>query len=176
MKLKILGWFFAISLIIISLWELSYTWAVRSHETDMQLKAEKIVKKQPGFSQLSADEKAALIKAKTDRLLDSTRDKDVYLGSTYQQCKENELNLGLDLQGGMSVTMDVSLEGLIRSLSNNPRDKQLLQALGSATAQKVNSESDYITLFSDAFIKQNGSGKLSSLFAKAGKEIGRAHV
>ncbi len=134
MKLKGLVWFFASALIIISLWELSYTWAVRNHESDMRQRAEKMVKKQPGFSQLSADEKEALINSRTDRMLDSTRDKSIYLGSTYQQCKENELNLGLDLQGGMSVTMDVSLEGLIRSLSNSPRDKQLAEALRTATA------------------------------------------
>ena len=58
--------------------------------------------------------------------------------------------LGLDLQGGMSVTMDVSLEGMIKSLSNNPKDAQLLSALRTATAQKASSEADYITLFSDA--------------------------
>jgi SecD/SecF fusion protein len=77
----------------------------------------------------------------------------------------------LDLQGGMSVTMDVSLEGMIKSLSNNPKDPTLLNALNTATASKVNSESDYITLFSDAYIKQNGGGKLSSIFAGPGKEV-----
>ncbi len=176
MKMKLLGWITAIFLTIICLWELSYTWAVRNHETKMHEKAEKIVKKQPGFTQLSADEKDALIKAKTDRLLDSTRDKNIYLGSTYQQCKENELNLGLDLQGGMSVTMDVSLEGLIRSLSNSPRDKQLNEALRTATAQKISSEADYISLFSEAYIKKNGAGKLSSLFAKAGKDADQNQI
>lgn len=77
----------------------------------------------------------------------------------------------MDLQGGMSVTMDVSLEGMIKSLSNNPKDPTLLNALNTATASKVNSESDYITLFSDAYIKQNGGGKLSSIFAGPGKEV-----
>ncbi|MEJ7675177.1 MAG: hypothetical protein WKF59_21355 [Chitinophagaceae bacterium] len=46
------------------------------------------------------------------------------------------LNLGLDLQGGMNVTMDVSLEGLIKSLSNNPKDPQLLSALNEANTLK----------------------------------------
>jgi len=63
------------------------------------------------------------------------------------------------------------LEGLIKSLSNNPRDLQLQAALKSATALKVSSEADYISLFGEAYIKQNGSGKLSSLFAGPGKEI-----
>ena len=169
MKLKGLVWFFTIALIVISLWELSYTWAVRSYEKDVRAQAERIVKKQ--YSNLSPEEKEALIKVKTNRILDSTRDKDIYLGTSYQKCKENELNLGLDLQGGMSVTMDVSLEGMIRSLSNNPRDPQLLSALRTATAQKSSSESDYITLFSDAYIKQNGANKLSSIFAGPSKEV-----
>jgi SecD/SecF fusion protein len=173
MRLKGLVWFFTIALIIISIWELSYTWVIKSYESDVKAQAEKIVKRQSGYKDLSSDEKEALIKAKTSRILDSTRDKAIFpiFETSYQKCKENELNLGLDLQGGMSVTMDVSLEGMIKSLSNNPRDPQLLGALNTATAQKNNSESDYITLFSEAYIKQNGSGKLSSLFAGPSKDI-----
>ncbi|MEI8054204.1 MAG: protein translocase subunit SecDF [Bacteroidota bacterium] len=169
MKLKGLVWFFTIALIIISLWELSYTWAVRNYESTVKAQAEKIVKKQS--ANLSPEERESLVKSKTQRILDSTRDKDIYLGTTYQKCKENELNLGLDLQGGMSVTMDVSLEGMIKSLSNNPRDPQLLNSLRIATAKKSSSESDYITLFSEAFIQQNGAGKLSSIFAGPGKDV-----
>jgi SecD/SecF fusion protein len=169
MKLKGLVWFFTIALILISLWELSYTWAVRNYEGKSRSQAEKIIKKQN--PELSGDAKELMIREKTQRILDSTKDKEIYLGATYQQCKENELNLGLDLQGGMSVTMDVSLEGMIKSLSNNPKNPQLLAALQNATAQKVNSESDYITLFSDAYIKQNGAGKLASVFAGPGKEV-----
>ena len=63
----------------------------------------------------------------------------------------------MDLQGGISVTMDVSLEDLLKSLSNNSKDPALLKAIQTATAQKVNSDADYITLFTDAYIKQNGA-------------------
>ncbi len=169
MKLKGLVWFFTIALIIISLWELSYTWAVKNYEGKAKAQAEKLVKKTAG--NLSPDERDALVKVRTQKILDSTKDKEIYLGATYQKCKENELNLGLDLQGGMSVTMDVSLEGMIKSLSNNPKDALLQNALRTATAQKSSSEADYITLFSDAYIKQNGSGKLSAVFAGPGKEV-----
>ncbi len=172
MKLKGLVWFFTIALILISLWELSYTWVVRSYESSVKATAERQVKKS-ATTNLSADELGSLVKAKVQHILDSTRDKEIYplVGTTYQKCKENELNLGLDLQGGISVTMDVSLEGLIKSLSNNSKDPKLLQALQSATAQKVNSEENFITLFTDAYIKQNGSDKLNTLFAGPGKEI-----
>lgn len=171
MKLKGFIWAVTIFLIVICLWELSYTWVVRNYESKVKAQAEKIIKRQ--FPTLSGDEKEALIKDKTRRILDSTKDKSIFplAGTSYQKCKENELNLGLDLQGGMSVTMDVSLEGLLKSLSNNPRDPQLIQALNTATAQKSTSESDYITLFSDAYIKANGSGKLAALFAGPNKEV-----
>lgn len=171
MKLKGLVWFFTIALILISLWELSYTWVVRNYESSVKATAERQVKKTS--SGLPADEFNKLVKARTQHILDSTRDKEIFplVGTTYQKCKENELNLGLDLQGGISVTMDVSLEGLIKSLSNNPKDPKLMLALQAATAEKLNSEENYITLFTNAYIKQNGAGSLSALFAGPGKEI-----
>ena len=171
MKLKGLVWFFAIALTIISLWELSYTWVVRDYENSVKAKADKMVK--TASPDLKGDSKDSAVKVRMQRLLDSTKDKAIYplIGTTYQKCKENELNLGLDLQGGISVTMDVSLEGLLKSLSNNAREPALLNALRSATAQKASSDADYITLFRNNFIQQNGAGKLSGIFAGPGKDV-----
>jgi SecD/SecF fusion protein len=169
MKLKGLVWFFTIVLIVISLWELSYTFAVRSHESTVLAQAEKLIKKSnPALK--GEDFKIASI-AKQKRILDSTKDKTMYLGSSYQKCKENELSLGLDLQGGLSVTMDVALDDFLKSLSNNGNDPQLKAALKSANEAKVNSDADFITLFRDAYIKQAGPNKLAGIFAGAGKEI-----
>ena len=171
MKLKGLVWFFAITLIVISIYQLSFTWVVNSYEKKIKLKAERIVKM--AHPDVTGDEKDNLVKAEFTHLLDSTRDTKIYpvLGTTYQKCKENELNLGLDLQGGMSVTLNVSLEGVIKSLSNNPKDPQLINALNATNAQKINSDLDYITLFGQIFKKQNPSVNLASLFAGAGKTI-----
>ena len=171
MRLKGLVWFFAIALILISVFQLSFTWVVNNHESAMKAKADKQVK--ISYPNAKGDEKDDLAKTRLLRLLDSTKDTKIYpvLGTTYQKCKENELNLGLDLQGGMSVTMDVSLEGIIKSLSNNPKDPQLLNALSEANKLKQNSDADYITLFADAFKKQNPSANLASMFAGAGKNI-----
>ena len=171
MKLKGLVWFFTIALIVISLWELSYTWVVRNYESSVAAKAEKIVKtSMPG---LSGDERKAAVEFRKKRILDSTGEKSIYpvFGTTYQQCKANELNLGLDLQGGISVTMDVNLNDLVKSLSNNSKDGQLLNALRTANAQRGVVEGDFITLFSKEYIKQNGTDKLAALFAGPGKEI-----
>ncbi len=171
MRLKGLVWFFAIFLILISVYQLSFTWVVNGHENAMKAKAEKQVRQ--GYPNAKGEEKEDIVRARFMRLLDSTKDTKIYpvVGTTYQKAKENELNLGLDLQGGMNVTMDVSLEGLIKSLSNNPKDPQLLNALAEATRLKQNSDADYITLFRDAFKKQNPSANLSSIFAGAGKNI-----
>ncbi len=171
MKLKGLVWFFTIALIVISLWELSYTWVVRNYESSVTAKAQKIVK--ASFPDLKGDEKDAAIEFRKKRILDSTAEKSIYpiFGTTYKQCKANELNLGLDLQGGISVTLDVSLVDLLKSLSNNSKDPLLQNALRTAVAQKTNSDADFITLFTDSYTKQNGPGKLAYLFAGAGKEI-----
>jgi SecD/SecF fusion protein len=171
MKLKGLVWFFAIALILISIWELSYTWVIRNYEGKVKVQAERIVRTQyPG---VKGEEKELLVKSSMQRILDSTRDKSIYpiVGTTYQKCKENELKLGLDLQGGMSVTMDVSLEGLLKSMSNNPKDPALVKAIQTANAQKINSNADYISLFTAAYKQQNPSANLSALFAGPNKSI-----
>ena len=171
MKLKGLVWFFTIALIFISLWELSYTWVIRNYEGKVKAQAEKQVKSQ--FPDVKGEDKDLLVKNRMQRMLDSTRDKSIYplVGTTYQKCKENELKLGLDLQGGMSVTMDVSLEGLLKSMSNNSKDPALLKAIQTANVQKINNTTDYITLFAAAYKEQNPTAKLTSLFAGAGKSI-----
>jgi SecD/SecF fusion protein len=173
MKLKGLVWFFAIALTVISLWELSYTFVVRSYEGKVKIQAERIVKSQYPNVNSKGEEYDLLVKGRMQHILDSTRDKEIYpiVGTTYQKCKENELNLGLDLQGGMSVTMDVSLDGLLKSMSNNPRDTGLLKAIQTANAQKINNNSDYISLFRNAYTSQNPGAKLASLFGGAGKQI-----
>ncbi len=171
MRLKGLVWVFTIALILISVWELSYTVVVRNYESKVKAQAERLVKREAAG--LSPEDRDALIEAKTQRILDSTKEKEIYplLGATYQESKEAELNLGLDLQGGISVTMDVALDGLIKSLSNNPKDPKLLSALNAAKAQKAKSEENLIQLFTKEFIKQNGSGKLAGLFAGPSKEV-----
>lgn len=169
MKLKGLVWFFAIALTLISLWELSYTWMVKSHESSVKEQAEKLVKRET--ASLNADQKDKLVKLKSDSILLATGEKNIFLGTSYNKAKQNELNLGLDLQGGISVTMDVSLERLLLSLSNNPKDKTLENAIRTAAAQRASSEENFVTLFSNAYIQQNGAGKLANIFAGPGKDV-----
>lgn len=171
MKLKGLVWVFTIILTLISLYQLSFTWVVNSHEKKLREKAERIVNlTNPG---VDADEKEILTQRLFQHYVDSTRDEKIYplLGITYQKSKQSQLQLGLDLQGGMSVTMNVSLEGLLKSLSNNPKDPALVKAINTTTAEKINSDLDYISLFAQIWKQQNPSTPLATIFGGAGKTI-----
>ena len=167
MQLKGLVRFFAIALILISVYQLHFTLVVRNYEGKQKVKAEAFVK--ANFPNVDTETRDLEFNKRYRRLLDSTRETTVTYGITgaisYQKAKEQELNLGLDLQGGMSVTLEVELEGLLKSLANNPKDPALNNALIAANAEKKNSDADFITLFANAYKTQNPSGKLSTVFA-----------
>ena len=77
MKLKGLVWFFTIALILISLWELSYTWVVRNFESDVIAQATKLVKKS-GIDAKDTDVFNAALKAKKDSILLASKDKAIF--------------------------------------------------------------------------------------------------
>ncbi|QEC53115.1 SecD/SecF fusion protein [Anseongella ginsenosidimutans] len=103
------------------------------------------------------------------RYLDSMSTEVVYdLGIdqyTYQEVKERQLNLGLDLKGGMNVTLEVSLTELVRALANYSEDPTFNQALEQAQKQAVNSQQSFVSLFVDAYESLAPNGKLSAIFA-----------
>ena len=176
MQLKGLVRFFTFALILICLYQLSFTWFVKSHEKAMDAKATAWVKKLPTAEQMYPSDKEEQLlykdsvddakKAYLKHLLDSTKDTKLAFGlTTYGSAKEEELMLGLDLQGGMSVTMEVGLDGLIKSLANYSKDPSFNNALNNAVVKKANSRADLISLFKDEYSKLNPSGKLAPLFA-----------
>ena len=83
---------------------------------------------------------------------------------TYDELKKQQLNLGLDLAGGMSATLRIDLKDLLIALANNTKDPTFLQALDNADAALANSQSDYITLFGDAFREIANGKKLTKFF------------
>jgi len=142
--------FFAIILAIVCLYQISFTWVTHKVESDASTYA-------------NGDEQ------KYQAYLDSVSNLPVYpiLGHDYEYCKKNEIALGLDLEGGMSVTMQISLHDLVKKLANDNPDVVFNQALATANAESLvtGNDKDYITLFVDAYQKLNPSGKLASLFA-----------
>ena len=178
MQLKGLVRFFTIALILICLYQLSFTWMVHNHEDSMAERADAWVKgnfstpekKYPNdkaAQAVYADSLNALKRQRLAYLLDSTKSTDIgpFGFTTYQNAKDKELNLGLDLQGGISVTMEVGLDGLIHSLANYSKDPQFNQALNNAVARKANGGDNLINLFNQEYQKVAGANaRLAPLF------------
>ena len=97
--------------------------------------------------------------------LDSLSDKKTYLGYTYSQVKDRQLPLGLDLQGGMSVVMEVSVVDVIKGLSGNSTDAGFIKAIQLAQQNQKNSQTDFVTLFVNAFKEVTPNRKLAEVFA-----------
>src|SRR4030095_3427810 len=103
------------------------TWFVRSHENKLQARAKKYVQTlHPQARKIQnpedyPDSIKSVYDTRLKRLEDSTKDVTVTYGVqgaiSYQKAKESELNLGLDLQGGMNVTLEVEMKGLFKAMS-----------------------------------------------------------
>lgn len=171
MQLKGLVTVFAIALIALSLYQLHFTWVVRNHEGKMETQARNWAN--ANFSGASQEAKDSAFEKKLAKLLDSTKGKIITYGingaTSYQKAKEQELSLGLDLQGGMSVTLEVELQDLLKSISNSPNDPSLNKALELAVQRRGTTDADFIGLFSQAYKEVNPSGKLAGIFANAGQ-------
>lgn len=98
--------------------------------------------------------------------LDSIGSEKVWLGYTLKECRDKEINLGLDLKGGMNVTLEVSVSDIIRSLSDFNSNANFNQALANATElEKTNSQKSYIDLFVESYTKLDPNAKLASIFS-----------
>ncbi|MEI8113152.1 MAG: protein translocase subunit SecDF [Bacteroidia bacterium] len=83
---------------------------------------------------------------------------------TFKEVKELELGLGLDLQGGMNVTLEVSVVDLIKSLSNFSKDSTFNAAIKLAKLKQLKSQEDFVTLFGKSYQEISPNGKLASVF------------
>jgi SecD/SecF fusion protein len=106
--------------------------------------------------------------SKRNFYLDSLKKKPVYnlfvTKYTYEEVTKRQLNLGLDLKGGMNVTLEVSVPDILRSLSNNSNDPAFTQALINAQQLQKKSAKDFVTLFGEEYHKINPNGKLALNF------------
>ncbi len=141
---------FAILLAAVCLYQLTFTW-----------KAKQVEKEAVEYAQGDANLE--------NRYLDSISGEVVYnfLGLkkfTYKDVKELEMNLGLDLKGGMNVTLEVEVSDLIRAMSNYSTDSTFNAALTRAKQLQQNSQRDFVTLFGQAFEEIDPNAKLASVF------------
>src|SRR5665213_2459631 len=144
--------FIAIALAIVCFYQLSFTW--KTHQVENH-----------------AREYAKGDSAKERMYLDSMKSEDVYnmliQKYTYAECKEREINLGLDLKGGMNVTLEVSIADLIKAMSNNSPDPTFNKAISNAIEKERTTQKDFVTLFGEEFQKLDPNARLSAIFANA---------
>lgn len=142
---------FAIVLALVCLYQLSFTLITRGVEAD-------------------AREYANNDPIKEKEYLDSIGPKGVYnIGFkdyTYRECKEREINLGLDLKGGMNVTLEVSVVDMVRSMAGqNSEDPTFKKAIARALELQRSSNKDFVTLFGQAFSEVDPNASLAAVFA-----------
>ena len=141
----------AILLALVCLYQLSFTFITRSVESD-------------------AKEFAKGNEQKEKIYLDSLSSKGVYnlfvKDYSYQECKEREINLGLDLKGGMNVTMEVSVVDLVRSLAGaNQNDPNFKKAIDRALELQKSSSRGFVDLFGQAYKEIDPNASLAAVFA-----------
>ena len=115
--------------------------------------------------------------AKENYYLDSVSNVNVYnllfKKYTYRDAKEREINLGLDLKGGMNVTLEVSVKDIVNALAGaNANDPTFQQAMKLATERQQKSEGDFVSLFGQAYEEVDPNAKLASIFLFEFKDKG----
>ena len=118
-----------------------------------------------GYYDNKAVEYAQGDSAKEYQYLDSIAGEKVWFGYTLKECREKEINLGLDLKGGMNVTMEVSVPDIIRALSGHNTTENFNQAIALANQKQKSSGADYLTLFFESFYELDANAQLASVFS-----------
>ena len=163
----------AVLIALACLYQLSFT----AVSVIQQNKAEKFAEaavmaeqQKPSFAEVSDLDKAYYLdsvrKERNRYYIDSVSAEKIYLGHTYKEVQEKEINLGLDLKGGMNVMLEVQLSDLVRALSNYNTSPEFEQALALAKQRETASggNTDFITLFYEAWNEVAPNQRLSQIF------------
>lgn len=178
MRNKGFFWFLTILLTVVCVYQLSFTWVTSNEEKKADKEANFMVDSLmqaaesngnlatlPNGDEINFDfpESEELAKAAfVNQILKEKANTPVYpiLGSNFQEVKSKSLAFGLDLVGGMSVTLEVSVPELIQSYARNPRDAKFKKPYDAALNENLTKGGDFISLFEKHFGLVNGSDAL----------------
>lgn len=162
---------FAILLTLACAYYLMFTWVANGIVNDAEAYAQTYVNTSKETFATPAEEKSykdSVLNSRKNFYLDSIKKKpvlDLFVAQyTYDDVKRRQLNLGLDLKGGMNVTLEISVPEIIRGLSNNSNDPTFTQALASAQERIRTSNKDFVTIFGEEFKRINPNAKLAINF------------
>jgi SecD/SecF fusion protein len=148
---------------IVSIYQLSYTFITNKVEKEAEV-----------FAVQSVPESEPDYVAQRERVqaqyLDSIGDNAILGYTSYSEAKKKELNKGLDLKGGINVTLQISIKDILKGLANNTKNPIFNKALADADLASKSSDDSYLDLFFAAFDKIKGDTKLASpdIFANKG--------
>jgi SecD/SecF fusion protein len=147
MQNKGLIWTFIVLLSLACLYQLSFTWVAQGVENDAKQFANGSIEKEENY-------------------LDSMAAEPVYpvLGHTYGKVRKNVLNLGLDLKGGMNVTLEVSVADVVRALASNSDDEDFNKAIDLAKEKLRNNQDNFVNLFAESWKEVAGGKPMASVF------------
>ena len=163
--------FVAVLLAIACIWQLSFSLVTSIQEGKAEAYAQKAVetfKQSSEYANVPDVDKAfyldSLAKNENRRYIDSISSEKVYFGYTYKDVKAKEINLGLDLKGGMNVMLQVQLEDLVSALAGENKTPEFTKAISLARERSVNSPDDFITLFAQAWKEVSNGQRLAQVF------------
>jgi SecD/SecF fusion protein len=169
--IKFLTWAF----VLVCLYQLSFSFVTSRVEKNAAKAADAYVQSTTAQNLINAKShgdalyaqalKDSLLIDREAQYLDSMASEKVYLGYTYRQCQAREINLGLDLKGGMNVMLEVSTVDVVRALAGHTEDSVFNKAIDMAIAtQKKTTNRDFVSLFYDAIREVNPNVQLASYF------------
>lgn len=163
--------FVAICLILACLWQLSFTLVTSICTRKANAAADEAVaemQKSAAFAEIPDVDKAyyldSIRKIEARRYTDSISTEKIYFGYTFKSVQNQEINLGLDLKGGMNVMLQVQLEDLVKALAGNNSSPEFQKAVALAKERSVNSKLDFISLFAEAWKEVGGGQRLAQIF------------
>jgi len=139
----------AIALGVVSVYQLSFT-----------LVANKVRKEAKAYAQGDLVKETQYL----DSIASLTEDEWSFLGNNFKEVQKKEINLGLDLKGGMNVILEVSVEDILKALSNYSTDQTFIAALAGAKELQTQSQADFLTLFGRSFQEIAPDAKLAAIF------------
>jgi SecD/SecF fusion protein len=154
---------FAILFGIVCIYQLSYTYIA----TQIEDNAEKFAEAKISDSE---DNYADLREEQVSFYLDSVSNKPYFIGITYEDAKNKELNKGLDLKGGINVILQISVKDILRNMANKTDDPDFNKAIAEASKKLKNSQQTYLELFFESFNEIEGA-KLASPDIFANKDL-----
>ena len=168
--------FFAIAFALVCLFQLSFNFftntteraAIKFAGNEQAVNLAKQMAKGDAVKELFLND--SIFKSREKYFLDSMSNQVVYnvliRKYTYKECLERQINLGLDLKGGMNVTMEVSVVDVVRALSGYNTNPVFNKAIARAVEMQKNSQQNFVTLFGQAFKEIDPNAQLAAIFSR----------